>query len=304
MASLFSQFSFPGKLRRSLRLIGILLFAIALIIIVVRLGGNIRQVGILNWNYRTIYLPLACLSTLLMLTAMSYGWKQAINYAGGELGFLSGHQIYYRTNILRYLPGGIWNFPGRAYLARQAGISLQVFQIGTFYEFFFLLSSGVIVTLMMLGIKLKNPTFYVADFVISAGIIFIASKFKRRVFKSDLTSRNEDEKTLWFRQEMHLLLIYVVVWAAFSIAVISLFQVVPGAEKPSVINIVTSNIVSWATGFFSFAPAGLGVRELGFAELMGSQFAAQAVLVSTSERILELLFELLFWLMSFNRRSV
>lgn len=290
-------------LRKAARVVGVLFFVVAGYFIFARLGSDLAALGSQDWHWRPLDTLGVIVATISMLLAMLGGWVLSIRYAGGRLDLRAGFRIYYRTNILRYLPGGFWNFPGRAYLARQADISVRTFNLGTFFELFFLLSSGAFIAVLSIAFQARSIWWGALSGAVclAALLMGVLASYRWLVPQPPEAST----RVVWSLavDGGTIFLTYALVWIAFSSVMIGLFNIVPGHTHPAPLDVVKANTAAWMTGFFSFAPAGLGVRELGFAEILGPSFAAQAVLVSACQRALEVLIEVCLWLASFGVRE-
>lgn len=77
-------------------------------------------------------------------------WHLISRAFGSRVGFWKDLEIYSFSTVVRRLPGVVWQLAGRTYLYRQAQTTLAVPVWGTLWEVVAQLSSGVLLTALML----------------------------------------------------------------------------------------------------------------------------------------------------------
>jgi uncharacterized membrane protein YbhN (UPF0104 family) len=111
-----------------------------------------------NWSefqafsWRLSPLPLIGASAALVV---AFGlnvltWYLISRTFGSRVGFRKDLEIYSLSTVVRRLPGVIWQLAGRTYLYHQAQTTLAVPLWGTLWEIVVQLSSGMLLTALML----------------------------------------------------------------------------------------------------------------------------------------------------------
>jgi len=211
----------------------------------------------------------------------------------------SGFALYYRVSILRYIPGSIWNFPGRAYLCQQRGIPLTTFTKSAFFELYFLLTIAGALAGWGISIYLGNPGLLllssVTTGVLLLAIILLFPRFSALLRKILGLARAE---TLSSRPMAAMIVIYAAVWISYGVAMAFLLLALPGTPSFNPLFVIPMSTTAWVAGFLSPSPVGIGVRELCFSVMLGSGFESAVVVASLIQRVLELGLEGVLWLVA------
>jgi len=275
---------------------GQLVMGMAIYFLVVRLISS----PIPDLRYMDLDLVIGALFlNLVMLLLMSLGWTCALHAVGVPMSLRSGFALYYRVSILRYIPGSIWNFPGRAYLCQQRGIPLTTFTKSAFFELYFLLTIAGALAGWGISIYLGNPGLLllssVTTGVLLLAIILLFPRFSALLRKILGLARAE---TLSSRPMAAMIVIYAAVWISYGVAMAFLLLALPGTPSFNPLFVIPMSTTAWVAGFLSPSPVGIGVRELCFSVMLGSGFESAVVVASLIQRVLELGLEGVLWLVA------
>jgi glycosyltransferase 2 family protein len=233
-----------------------------------------RELEDFHWQVRA--LPLGT-SVVALAGALAYGvfvWKLVLDRFDHPPVRLSALlRIWFLSNLVRYVPGKIWQFVGAAELARMAGLSRSVVLTSMVVQMGFTLLAALLVSgLVLLPTGLPDGV-PVAGLVglgalalalVHPALLNRALALVARVFrKSVLGWRGR------WRDGVLLLGLSVVGWilygAAFALFVFS----VVGTGLESVLPLAGVNALSFLVGYLVFLPpAGLGAREGAMALLL------------------------------------
>jgi uncharacterized membrane protein YbhN (UPF0104 family) len=247
------------------------------------------RVLVLHWNEVKavewqVELPILAGSYVLLALAwlaLVANWRWIMGRMGASLGFGSSWRIWFLSNIVRYIPGNVWQFLGMVYLCRQEGIaaattlaSIVIYQVVTVASGL-ALAGGVYLAAGHVGpagerpsaasavLPWQVPTWALAGLVVLMVLVCyppLMNWLLRQGFR--LLRREPVQVPLtvgdvarFFAQRLG---IWVLQGLAFAILVRSIYPVdlfdLPG--------IAASFVVSWVIGFLSLlTPSGLGVRE-------------------------------------------
>jgi uncharacterized membrane protein YbhN (UPF0104 family) len=281
-------------LKTVVTVVGQVLMGVALYLLATQLMRNWEQIASDLVNMQIGFLAAALFLTLVMLLMMALGWTLALQATGVQITLRTGFIIYYRTSILRYLPGSVWNFPGRAYLCQKQGIAISAFAQSTFLELFFLLATCGVWAGWGMANYFGSPFPLILSAVAAGAILtvikwhrFVLSAIGRIAFMPPIKNRH----TL-----LSILLVYTLIWVIYGEAIVLLLQAMPGIRPPPILLAIATNSAAWAAGFLSLSPFGLGVRELGLAVMLGPELSMAAILASLVLRCMEIGFEGLLWI--------
>ena len=181
---------------------------------------------------------------------------------------------YFYSQLARYLPGGLWVIPGRAFLYSRLGIEILVSGASLVVDAWML---------MVVGTLFALPTVFLSDIsqfdsvllaLIGAMALGITA-LHPRIFNQGLHWLMERFGRPWpatsfgWRNILRLVGVILTFWVAvglgFAGLVISLYPL-PLSAWPAMVGVFAA---SWVAGFLVFlAPAGLGVREGAMALLL------------------------------------
>jgi len=243
------------------------------------------------------YLLAAFLLTGIMLLLMPLGWKSALTALGFPMKARLATLIYFRTSLFRYLPGSFWQFTARAYVAQQHGVSLSLYAGSSFMELFFLLAVGGVFSGMGLATYFNNSFFLLVSLAAGLAVPSLLSGGSR------LVSRRWpilDKKRLAANGGalMALAGYYLLVWPAYGAAVYIILNAFPESYQVGMVKTIGLNTLAWFIGFLSLSPGGLGVREMGLALLLPPEYKAAAIMAALIQRIMEMVWEAILWLVS------
>lgn len=192
--------------------------------------------------------------------------------------------LYFISQVAKYLPGGIWAFPGRMVAYQAVGVNRAAAVVSVAREVAALYLGASLVGL--LGLFAGLPVSTALKVTIGAGVIacFLAVvviqvpaswklmakiRFLSKFTQSFLALEGSGTSFRWF---LPALLVSTAFWMGAGLA----FHELAAAVSPSASNLTWLQAagvfsLAWCAGFVVvFAPAGLGVREYTLSLLLGS----------------------------------
>jgi uncharacterized membrane protein YbhN (UPF0104 family) len=102
-----------------------------------------------------IHLDLERLTVTWLCTAAAtalgaWEWVLLVNALGGDLDLAHGMSIHLTSNLVKYVPGFIWSYAGKAYLTTRHGVSTNIAVLSITGEFVIVYFSGVLLMLLCL----------------------------------------------------------------------------------------------------------------------------------------------------------
>jgi uncharacterized membrane protein YbhN (UPF0104 family) len=229
----------------------------------------------------------AAWGTLLMMAAQPLmgliAWV-VLFFLDARRPYLKVLALYFVSQVAKYLPGGIWAFPGRMVAYQAVGVNRAAAVVSVAREVAALYLGASLVGL--LGLFAGLPVSTVLRVTIGMGVIicFLAVvviqvpaswqlfgkiRFLRKFAESFQALQTPGTTFRWF---LPALLVSAAFWLAAGLA----FRELAASVSPSASNLTWLQAagvfsLSWCAGFVVvFAPAGLGVREATLSLLLGS----------------------------------
>lgn len=226
------------------------------------------------------------------------GWWQAVRAVGGRLGPIPAVRIWILSMVWRYLPGNVWHFFGRAYLAGQAGESRMVVIASSALEQILTLA-GACLVLLLCAIGWPGGRWLAAPAALGlAGSLLILQPAIGRPVSRVLAR--------WTGQDAHLvaptpgrLLGLVGLFAGAQLCTGLSLWALAGAigATAAPAPLIGAAVAGWAIGYLSLlTPSGLGVREGAVIVLLTPLIGAPAALLAgLLSRAVAMLAEAALW---------
>ena len=137
---------------------------------------NIDQISFeINLERNGIYLSLSFLFCVLSIYLNAYAWKYIVKWLGKEFKSKNLVSFYVLTNILKYVPGGMWHFVERFNFIKKIS-NPQIALYSTLIEPYFMLTGSFLLASMGL---IFSPLYFFLIFP----LIFLNRKFIFFIFK-------------------------------------------------------------------------------------------------------------------------
>jgi len=251
--------------------------------------NNIDQISFdVNLERNGINLFLSFLFCILSIYLNAYAWKYIVRWFGKEFKSNNLVSSYVLTNILKYVPGGIWHFGERFNFIKKISNS-QIALYSTLIEPYFMLSGSFL--LASLGV-IFSPLY----FFLILPLVFLNRKFiyvvlkrlgsiKGKVFEvlRFANSKDQFEKRIniisFFPAKALLLEIGFVLskFTGFYICLNTFYS----SNTLNVIFLLVIFSLSWSLGLVvPTAPGGVGVFEACLLFFVGRNIPQNTIIVS------------------------
>jgi uncharacterized membrane protein YbhN (UPF0104 family) len=201
-------------------------------------------------------------------------WVLISGAFGSDVGFWKDVEIYSFSTVVRRLPGAIWQLAGRTYLYRQAKATLAVPLWGSLWEWVVQLSSGMLLTALMLVLSPHLRTEFPGGawwLVLLVPVGWFVLRPQDVVSLAKLVSpRVKDQSNLTVRNVSLWLGVYVLSWAlggAILYFLLNALSPQDWAQLPICVGLVAASGVLAVLA--AFLPGGLGLREISLVLLLG-----------------------------------
>jgi len=249
---------------------------------------NIDQISFdINLERNGINLSLSFLFCVLSIYLNAYAWKYIVKWFGKEFKSNNLVSFYVLTNILKYVPGGIWHFVERFYFIKKISNS-QIALYSTLIEPYFMLSGSFL--LASLGL-IFSPIYFFLIFplvFLNRKLIYLVLKrigsFKRKVLE---VLRLPDSKGQ-FEERINIISFFptraLILEIGFVLSKFIGFYICLNTFYTSnTLNSLSLLVIfslSWSLGLVvPAAPGGVGVFEASFLFFVGKSIPQNIVLI-------------------------
>ena len=263
-------------------------FIISLLYFCIYFFYNINEISFeINLEKDGIYLFLSFLFCVLSIVFNAYSWKYIVKWFGKEYRGKHLVSFYVLTNILKYVPGGIWHFVERFNFIQKIS-NPQIAFYSTLIEPYFMLSGSFL--LASLGV-IFSPFYFLfivpLVFLNSKLIYFVLKRLrslKGRVFevlelsKSDKQFDHRINIVHLFPTKALLLEIGFVLskFIGFYICLNTFYT----SNNLNIIFLLVIFSLSWSAGLVvPTAPGGVGVFEACLLFFVGKNIPQNTILV-------------------------
>ncbi len=239
---------------------------------------------------------------LLSFVFLATAFRASLVITAGALPDKKVYRIYFITNVLRYLPGGIWNFTGRIGLLREVGMTSWQIAVSTLWELVSLLSTGSVLGLVGLALVMKTVWFWVLP-VIPIAIVLLLYCFPARYLPSWIQAYDRYRQVRNIGLFWRMFFFHLCSWLMYGMAFAWLLSELTELQLREILFLIPLSVTAWFAGFLSPSPAGFGIRELAMSSLLNQANGSIAILAVLVQRAFEILAEILLWLAGWVGKS-
>jgi len=264
-------------------------FIISLSYFCIYFFDNIDQISFdINLERNGIYLTLSFLFCVLSIYLYAYAWKYIVKWFGKEFKSNNLVSFYVLTNILKYVPGGIWHFVERFNFIQKIS-NPQIALYSTLVEPYFMLSGSFL--LASLGL-IFSPIYFFLIFplvFLNRKLIYLILKrigsLKGKVFEvlglpNSKSQFEERINIISFFPSRALLLEIGFVLSKFIGFYICL-NIFYTSNNLNIIFLLVIFSLSWSIGLVvPAAPGGVGVFEACLLLFVGKSIPENIILIS------------------------
>jgi len=217
----------------------------------------------LNWWL----LFFAWLAYLGYFFVRSFAWRQIMTDIGVSLNLRQSIRIWFLSEFSRYVPGNVWSFLGRVYLAQKEGVSKKITVASLAIEMIFLVgSTAIFVALYLFLLPYHVATTYHWLFLLMTPtvILLLTPSILRNIIDKLLKIMKKEpiESKFSTSKLLKVLLLFTLAWAFYGFGSYLTMAAIVGVGRFSVWWLISTFIVAWLIGYISIiTPMGLGVRE-------------------------------------------
>lgn len=246
-----------------------------------------------KWEFSLFDIALFLVFLPLPFLMDAIAWHLVTQAQGERISFFKNFEIWMISNFARYLPGGVWQYPGRILLLSKLGVSKTSAITCLVLESLFVSFTGLLLIFLMFISGSLNLSFESIRFLVLVGlsltILFFLISSKKFMTKASrlfvsLTGKDWEIKnvSIPFSKIPILVFAYFLVFLFPSVMLFIIAKAVTPISLSILPVLVGAYAASWLVGYVTFfAPAGIGVREVSLAGFLSlyMPFSVAAVLV-------------------------
>jgi uncharacterized membrane protein YbhN (UPF0104 family) len=212
-------------------------------------------------------------------------WLWSLRWLGAPLSFAGAVRIWFLSNVVRYVPGSIWQPVTMVVLARERGI--DEVRTATSVALNWILSnlSGLLVAGLYWAVNPDSASrerLWLLPLIAMAALAALHPAVLGRILRLALraTHRPESEHALTFGKLVFLLVMHCCVWVCYGIAFAIFWSALYPLDWRDLPRLTGVFAGAYAIGFLSLlTPSGLGVREGALVFFLSGNYPATVVTV-------------------------
>jgi len=280
-------------MKKYLKLIGNVITAIAILFVIKKLFQTDIDYSLLlkKGNILPIVIAIIIITSIVILNCLP--WRKLVYILSSvSIPFKEAVSVYTKSNILKYLPGNVFQYVGRNDLANRMGIRHTDVAFATALEIIMMVFSALLLSVVFLqGAVMEifityRDTFImlvmIAFAVIILGTIVAILRFKDK-FRAFLTRFFNIFKKKNILSLIGCVLYYVISTFILSLSymIVLVFILKQDISTDIFVYICGAYILSWLIGFITpGAPAGIGIKEAVMMAITGEVLNQEAIVLS------------------------
>jgi hypothetical protein len=259
-----------------------------------------RQVRDFDWHFDAFYLLLSFVATSTWFFVRPYLWRFLVAHFDRTIPYRESIRIWVLAELSRYVPGTVWQYFSRIYLAGQWGVPAAAALTSALMELLLMALAAIPLVLWRLEeiLPIVGPAQRVLllGFPIAAALVLQPAVLNRLArlllprLKLDYVPIH-----LRFREILSLWALCLALWISFGTGFLFFVRSLAPFELSRGVSLVSNYAASWLIGMTLLAPGGIGVREGVLGVLLAKLFPeGTAVLIAVLSRLWLILLEL-FW---------
>jgi len=233
-------------------------------------------------------LGLALAATGVAMTCLALIWAPCLRAVGSEppRGLTAA---YYLGQLAKYLPGGGWQYLGRAALAARLGVPLRAAGASLAVETAAIVAGAALVApLLLAGDAPGAAAAVIIVHTVAIGAV-AAWRWPRagRATRALLARLAGPGASVRAAEAARAVGLFAIAWLVFGLAFWLTARALFDAPASELLPMTGAFAIAWIAGFVAvIAPGGIGVREAVLVGLLGPRIGeAEAILLAAASRI-------------------
>jgi hypothetical protein len=263
-------------LKKSLNLIGNAITLLAIYFVFKKLMTSELDYSILLREKNILVIAVILLILSLIIITNCFPWKSLVQlFSDKKIPWRESIQVYTKSNILKYIPGNVFQYVGRNQLALKMNLSHIQVATATMFDIALNVLAAVVLSIIYflkngINISLSSNTTKVMLFsflLLCIVALFVAYKFRSyfQKFKYLLTWNTVKTALVCL-----IYYIFTMIIQSLLFMVLLLYILKVDLNADLFLQLFSAYTFSWLVGFLTpGAPAGIGIREAVMASATG-----------------------------------
>jgi hypothetical protein len=259
-----------------------------------------QQVRDFDWRFDPAFLVLSFLATSTWFFVRAYLWRFLVAHFDRTIPYRECIRIWVLAELSRYVPGTVWQYFSRIYLAGQWGVPAAVALTSALMELLLMALAAIPLVLWRLDEILPMVGGFqralLLAFPVAAAILLQPAALNR--LARLLLPRLRMEYVpihLRFREIAALWALCLCLWISFGTGFLFFVRSLTPISLASGVPLVSNYATSWLIGMTLLAPGGIGVREGVLGLLLSKMLPVGTALTAAVLSRLWLISLELFW---------
>ena len=262
---------------------------------------NWQEVRAADWTFDGGYLLISVLLTVGWFALRPYAWAAILGRFGHPISYGAAFRIFRQAELSRYVPGTVWQYVSRVYLAGQWGVPAAATMAATIIEPVLLVLASILPALLnirealprLAGIQQVLLFVFpvVALAVVHPRVLNLWAGFLARRLKQPYSKLE-----IGWGAVAGICLTYSLMWLVVGLGVGFFVRGVISIPLTEVPVVGSYYAAAWFIGIISVvAPAGMGIRDGAFGLLLSQAMPLGAALtIAVAVRLWMTLLELVW----------
>ena len=262
---------------------------------------NWQEVRAADWTFDGGYLLISVLLTVGWFALRPYAWAAILGRFGHPISYGAAFRIFRQAELSRYVPGTVWQYVSRVYLAGQWGVPAAATMAATIIETVLLVLASILPALLNIREALPRLASIqqvllfvfpvVALAVVHPRVLNLWAGFLARRLKQPYSKLE-----IGWGAVAGICLTYSLMWLVVGLGVGFFVRGVISIPLTEVPVVGSYYAAAWFIGIISVvAPAGMGIRDGAFGLLLSQAMPLGAALtIAVAVRLWMTLLELVW----------
>ncbi|MBI3694630.1 MAG: flippase-like domain-containing protein [Acidobacteria bacterium] len=254
-----------------------------------------------DWRFDPLFLILSFVATSTWFLVRAWVWRTIVAHFGRAIPYRESVRIFVLSELSRYVPGTVWQYFSRIYLAGQWGVPAAAALSSALMELLLMALAAVPLVLWHIDEVLPIVGHVQQTLLLTfpvAAVLLLQPAVLNRLARF-LLPRLKMEYVpieIRFRTIAGLWAVCLLVWIAFGAGFVLFARSLAPIGFAAGVQLVSQYAASWLIGVLTFfAPGGIGVREGVLGLLLGKMMPlGTAFVVAVASRLWLIGMELLW----------
>lgn len=242
--------------------------------------GNWQQVRAEPWRLESGWMAVSFVMAAAWYLVRPLGWKHLLRGFGHDVPYWEIYRVYRKSELSRFVPGGIWQFAARIYLTRRYGVGPAPCLAATLLDMTLAALAAIVPAAWLAGSASTTLEQWqkamLWGFPVVAGALVVPRVFNAWAQPlARLLNQPFQRLAIGTARMIGIWAMYCATWTLLALAMAGFARaLLPGGAGQHFTYIAGCYALAWVVALLTMvAPAGVGVREGILGLLLGQVLA-------------------------------